>query len=115
MSRLVSKEAIVQTMTTSSDSIRLVFFNTFFSYNQAKAISESVEAAIGMNNSIGDDAARVFSSQFYSAIGFGLSVGQAFQQARSALMLEGIKEEDTPELFMREGLDKDEIILVRPE
>lgn len=113
--RLVSKEAIVQTMTTSSDSIRLVFFNTCFSYNQARAISESVEAAIGMNNSIGDDAARVFSSQFYSAIGFGLSVGQAFQQARSALMLEGIKEEDTPELFIREGLDKDDIILVRPQ
>lgn len=115
MTRLVNKEAIVQTMTTSSDSIRLVFFNTCFSYNQAKAISESVEAAIGMNNSIDDDAARIFSSQFYSAIGFGLSVGQAFQQARSALMLEGIKEEDTPELFIREGLDKNEIILVRTE
>lgn len=113
--KLVSKEAIVQTMTTSADNIRLVFFNTCFSHNQAKAISESVDAAIGMSTSIGDDAARVFSSQFYSAIGFGLSVGVAFQQARSALMLEGINEEDTPELFIREGLNENEIILVNPQ
>lgn len=112
--KFISKEAIVQTMMVSSDSIRLVFFNTCYSKNQAEAISEFVEATIGMNTSIGDQAARIFSSQFYSSIGFGHSVGKAFQQAKASLMLEGIKEENIPELFIKPGLNANEIILVQP-
>jgi hypothetical protein len=109
--KLVTKEAIVQTMMTSSEQIRLVFFNTCFSYTQAKAVVEHVEAAIGMTISIGDDAAMIFAAQFYSAIGFGLSVKRAFEQAKAALMLEGIPEENTPELYVRDGLDPNEIIV----
>lgn len=60
--KIISKEAIVQTMMASSDGIRLVFFNTCYSKNQAEAVSEYVEATIGMNTSIGDEAARIFSS-----------------------------------------------------
>ena len=66
-----------------------------------------------MNTSIGDAAAWTFSAQFYSAIGFGHSVGKAFRQARAALMLEGIREEDTPELFVAGGLSAAELVLVR--
>lgn len=113
--KLVSKEAIVQTMMASADNIRLVFFNTCYSRNQAEAVSEFVEATIGMNTSIGDKAARVFSSQFYSAVGFGLSVGKAFQQAKALLMMEGIPEENTPELFIKPGLSSEKIILVQPK
>lgn len=113
--KLVSKEAIVQTMMASSSDIRLVFFNTCYSYNQAEAVIQHVEAAIGMNTSIGDDAARVFSSQFYSAIGFGLSIKKAFEQAKALVMMEGINEENTPELFVQEGLDSNDLIIVRPE
>lgn len=112
--KFVSKEAIVQTMMTSSDKIRLVFFNTCFSYGQAEAVVQHVEAAIGMNTSIGDVAARIFSAQFYSAIGFGYSLDKAFEQAKSALMLEGILEEKTPELYVKEGLSASDIIIVRP-
>lgn len=113
--KLVSKEAIVQTMAAGSDSIQLVFFNTCYSRSQAEAVVQHVPAAIGMNTSIGDTAARVFSAQFYSSIGFGLSVGRAFQQAKAALMLEGIPEESTPELFTADGLLADDLVLVRPE
>lgn len=113
--KLVSKEAIVQTMMASADGIRLVFFNTCYSANQAEAVIEHVEAAIGMNTSIGDEAARVFSSQFYSSIGFGLSVQKAFNQAKALLMMEGIDEENTPELFIKAGLDPNELIIVKPQ
>lgn len=109
--KLINKEAIVQTMVSTSDSIKLVFFNTCFSFGQAEAITEYVDAAIGMNASIGDEAARVFAAQFYSAIGFGHSVNKAFQQAKSALMLEGIQEENTPELYTKSNADS---ILVKP-
>jgi hypothetical protein len=112
--KLVSKEAIVQTMAAASGEIRLVFFNTCYSRNQAESVVKHVSAAIGMKTSIGDDAARVFAAQFYSAIGFGLSVKKAFDQAKAALMLEGIAEQDTPELFVADGLDPEQLVLVRP-
>jgi len=76
--KLVSKEAIVQTMMISSDCIKLVFFNTCFSYGQSQAVVKHVDAAIGMKASIGDVAAKIFASQFYSSIGFALSVLKAF-------------------------------------
>ncbi|MCJ8346402.1 CHAT domain-containing protein, partial [bacterium] len=113
--KYVTKEAIVQTMRSSSNNLRMVFFNTCFSKNQAEAIVKSIESAIGMNTSIGDEAARVFSSQFYSSIGFGLSIQRAFDQAKAALMLEGITEENIPELFIQEGLNSEDLILVTPK
>lgn len=113
--KIVSKEAIVQTMMASSDGIRLVFFNTCYSKNQAEAVSKYVEATIGMNTSIGDEAARIFSSQFYSSIGFGLSVKKSFEQARALLMLENISEQETPELFINEGYNGEDLIIVSPK
>jgi hypothetical protein len=67
-----------------------------------------------MNTAIGDHAARVFSSQFYSSIGFGLSLQKSFDQAKALLMMEGIAEENTPELFVRSGLAADQLFIVRP-
>lgn len=112
--KLVTKEAIVQTMMASSVGIRLIFFNTCYSRNQAEAVTEHVEAAIGMKTSIGDEAARIFSSQFYSSIGFGFSVKKAFEQAKALLMMENIDEDDTPELFVKDGVVAEELIIVKP-
>jgi len=113
-SKPVTKEALVQTIAASSSKIRLVFLNTCFSGNQAEAIAEHVEAAIGMDSAINDDAARIFASQFYSTIGFGLSVAQAFEQAKALLMLEGIHSEHVPQLFVKSGLNAADIIIVKP-
>lgn len=113
--KLVTKEAVVQTMVASTGDIRLVFFNTCYSRRQAELVVQHVEAAIGMADTISDKAAKIFSSQFYSAIGFGLSVAKAFEQAKAALLLEGVHEEQTPELFVQEGIEPDDILLVRPE
>ena len=112
--KLVSKEAITQTMAAASGDIRLVFFNTCYSRDQAEAVVRHVPAAIGMNTSIGDDAARIFAAQFYSSLGFGLSVRKAFDQAKAALLLESIPEEHTPELFVAEGIDPGSLFLVKP-
>jgi len=67
-----------------------------------------------MNTYIGDEAARVFAAQFYSSIGIGLSLEKAFSQAKVVLILEGIAEERTSELYEKDGLDANEIIIVRP-
>lgn len=113
--KLVSKEAITQTVITASDEIKLILFNACFSSEQAQHVTEYIDAAIGMNTAIGDEAACVFAAQFYSAIGFALSVKKAYEQALAALMLEGISEETTPELYIKSDKDADEMILIRVE
>lgn len=113
--KLVSKEAMTQTIMTLSDKVKLMFFNACFSSTQAQSIVEYVDAAIGMNTSIGDKAALVFASQFYSSIGFGKDIKTAFDQAKAALMLEGIPEETTPELYVRNSLNAENLVLVKPK
>lgn len=110
--KFVSLEAIVQAMSTANDNLRLIFFNTCSSYNQALSVTEHIECAIGMNKSITDNAAQKFSAQFYSSISFGLSVQKSFNQAKAALMLEDIDETDTPELYVKDGLSADDIYLI---
>ncbi|WP_304635388.1 CHAT domain-containing protein [Pseudoalteromonas sp.] len=110
--KLVSMESIVQAMSVANEDLRLVFFNTCHSKNQASNVTEYIECAIGMNNSITDNAAQVFSAQFYSSLGFGFSVEKSFKQAKAALMLEGILEENTPALFVKEGYDARDICIV---
>ncbi len=108
----VSKEAIVQTIAACSSDVQMVFFNTCYSQGQAAAVVDHVLAAIGMSDTIGDEAARTFAAQFYSAIGFGLSVHLAFRQAKAALLLESIPEEKTPELFIADGVDAESLVFV---
>lgn len=112
--KTVSKDAIVQTMLAGSGDIQLVFFNTCFSHVQADAVVKHVKAAVGMVVEIGDDAARVFAAQFYSSVGFGHSIGRAFEQAKAALMLEGISEENIPVLKTADGINAMDLVLVRP-
>ncbi|EAC0924584.1 CHAT domain-containing protein [Salmonella enterica subsp. enterica] len=103
--KLVSMESLVQAMSVANDNLRLVFFNTCHSKNQANKVVDHIECAIGMSDSITDDAARAFSAQFYSSLTFGLSIEKSFNQAKAALMLEGISEQNTPTLFMKSGCD----------
>jgi hypothetical protein len=110
--KYVSADAIVQTMLSASESIKLIFFNTCFSIAFAQSVTKHLDAAIGMKESIGDLAARVFAAQFYSALGFGKSIISAFEQAKAALMLEGIREENTPCLFIKSGINANETVIL---
>ncbi|MFC1467404.1 CHAT domain-containing protein [Verrucomicrobiota bacterium] len=112
--KLVSAPAIAQTVSASSDSIRLILFNACHSAIQAEQVVESVTSAIGMIEPIGDNAACIFASQFYSAIGFGHSVAKSFEQAKAALMLENIPQENVPQLFAQQGINLSELIIVDP-
>ena len=112
--KLVTKEAITQTIMSSSDKIHLLFFNACFSYEQAKEVIDHVDAAIGMTTSISDKAANAFAAQFYSSLGFGLSVKKAFEQAKGIMMLESPTEANTPALYMKAGVEADKLYIVCP-
>lgn len=112
--KLVTKDAFVQTLAATVGSLKLIFLNSCHSHVQAEAACQFVPAAVGMRDEIGDEAARIFASRFYAAIGFGMNLESAFQQGKAALMLENIPEENTPVLFSNDGIGADEIILVDP-
>ena len=112
--KIVSQAAFSQMISACSVGLKLVFLNSCSSSGIAKSICSSIPAAIGMRCEVGDKAAEVFAAQFYSAVGFGLSLKIAFEQAKAALLLEDIQESDIPELFISDGLSADEISLVRP-
>jgi len=110
--KLVSKEAVTAAISTASDTIKLVLFNACFSQSQAENIVQNIASAIGMSIEIGDEAACVFAANFYSSIGFGHSLQKAFNQAKAALLLEGIPEDSTPQLFVQDGLSANELYFV---
>jgi len=110
----VSLDTIVTMFKVVSSGIKLVVFNTCYSKNQANIITEHIPFAIGMNTAIGDKSAMIFSSQLYSAIGFGNSIENSYNQAKVAMMLEKSNEENTPELYIQDGLNQEDGILVRP-
>ena len=110
--KFVTPTALATAIATANDSVRLVFFNACFSEEQAKSVVANIDAAIGMRVSISDDAARVFAAHFYSAIGFGKDMATAFKQGKAELILEGIPEENTPVLYLREGLQGEQMRLL---
>ena len=110
--KCVTPTAMTSAIATAAESVRLVFFNSCFSEEQARSVVSNIDVAIGMRVSIGDEAARVFAAQFYSAIGFGKDVDMAFKQGKAALLLEGIPEENTPVLYARAGISVGGIKLV---
>jgi len=113
--KLVSAGALKMLFSSVKDNIRLVVLNACYSEVQARAISEVIDCVIGMKSSIGDDAAITFAEYFYSALGYGRSVKEAFEQGKAALLLEGISEENIPVLIARKGIDTESVMLVQKE
>lgn len=100
----VSPHALKALFTTLKDNIQIVVLNACYSRIQGEAINEVINYVIGMNKAIGDIAAIVFAASFYRALGFNRTIKEAFDQAKTALLLEGIPEENTPELLIRRGV-----------
>jgi len=113
--KTVSPSALKALFSTLKDNIRLVVLNACYSKTQAEAIVEVIDCVVGMNTSIGDQAAIAFAASFYRAIGFGRSIKEAFEQGKVSLMLEGIPEENTLELLCRKGIDAGSVCLIQVE
>lgn len=108
------ESALVGLLRVFKDDIKLVMLNACNSLKCAEALSEVIDCTIGVKGVISDRAAIIFAESFYRGIGFGRTVKDAFEQARVALIFEGISEDEAPELRCREGVNPAEIILVQP-
>ncbi|MBD2080630.1 AAA-like domain-containing protein [Leptolyngbya sp. FACHB-17] len=83
------------------EQVTCVVLNACYSEVQANEIVQHIPHVIGMNQAIGDDAAREFAIGFYSALGAGEAIEAAFGYGCCNIGLEGIPEELTPILKQR--------------
>jgi hypothetical protein len=85
----VSVDAIELLFSAFSGRIKIVLLNACYSEGQARAITRYVDAALGMNGTVGDEAARFFAASFFEVIGWGQSLQEAFEKARTGVALSG--------------------------
>jgi hypothetical protein len=108
----VSIDVLRNLFRTMQDNIRLVVLNACHSNAQAEAITQYIDCAIGMGDTIPDATAIDFAASLYRAIGFGRSVKNAFEQGVVSLQLKGIPGVQLPELKVRQGVDASKVVLV---
>lgn len=94
--------------------IRLVVFNACLSAEQAALATAHVDVAIGMEEPINDDTAKVFAGQLYGSLAAGNSIGNAFEQATAQARIVNDDPRGSPRLYARIGVDPDEMVLVAP-
>ncbi len=90
---------------SSENEIKILVLSACHSHQIAEGLSKTIPIAIGMNDAIGDDDAVVFASQFYSSLAFGKSVSTAFEQGKAAVLIEGLEDNDVPELYSKDDID----------
>lgn len=88
--KVIASKALGNFFKLFSDTVSCVILNSCFSYRQAVEIAEHIEYVIGMNDSIEDDDAIAFATNFYDAIGAGKGVQFAFDLSKAAMDLEGL-------------------------
>lgn len=115
LAKPLSNAQLAQLLKLSSERIRVGVFNSCDSAEQAALACEHIEAAIGMDQPIDDEAARIFAGQFYNALGFGISLLKAFEQAKLQVDLALPNAGGAPKLHVAAGIDAADIYLVRPE
>lgn len=95
----VPPEALSNLFSQFGDDIHCVVLNACYSRTQAEAIAEHVDCVIGMDDTITDKAAIVFSSAFYQALGYGRDIQSAFDLACNQIQIKGLGEHKIPQLL----------------
>ena len=114
LTRTLSPKELAALLRVISRRIRLAVFNSCDSAEHAASAVQHLDAAIGMDQPVDDDAAKEFAAQLYSAIAFGLPLQKAFDQACLQIQLSLGAGSGEPQLYRADGLDGEEIYLVQP-
>jgi Effector-associated domain 7/CHAT domain len=91
--------------------VRCVVLSACWSNMQAQVIADKVGCVIGMSRDIADSAARDFAEAFYTSLGHGMSVGQAFEWGKNRIMLTQLEEAAIPRIRTRAGVDAESLLI----
>ena len=104
--KLVSTEAIAGLFELFADQVECVLLNACYSEVQAEAIARHIPYVIGMNQAVGDTAAREFAVGFYDALGAGRGIDFAYKYGCNSIRMAGIPEHLTPVLKKKGNRDE---------
>lgn len=107
----VSVDALKGLFSILGDGISCVVLSACYSEAQAAAIRAHVPCVVGMRTEISDDAAIVFSSSFYLALGRGCSVQKSFDLGRVQIEIAGMTANDALVLLCRPDTDAKKVVL----
>jgi AAA-like domain/CHAT domain len=113
-SQTVSGQALAKLFKLFDSQVTCVLLNACYSENEAREIVQYVPYVIGMNQAIGDEAARQFAQGFYRAIWADRSIEDAFASGVNAIELHGIPEGLTPVLLKKSDLAKPDVVIECP-
>lgn len=112
----IPEKALVELLNVFRNDIRLVVLNACNSYRCARAVTDVIDCAIGVDGEISDSSAIVFSQAFYRAISFGSSAANAFKQGVAAIKFRPLgshaewqEDESYPELVCKKGIDAEKV------
>jgi len=94
--QLVGSKALAGLFQLFAEKVECVVLNACYSEVQAIAIAHNIPYVIGMNQAVGDRAARLFAVGFYDALGAGESIEFAYKLGCNRIALEGIAEDFIP-------------------
>lgn len=85
-----TQDAITNLFKIVGKNIDCVILNACYSEIQGKEIAKHVRYVIGISKDISDDAAIIFSTAFYQALGQGEEIPNAFELGRNQIELSNI-------------------------
>ena len=110
----VTAGAFARVMAAVDEPPLLVVLNACESSAHLSQLVLVVPAAIGMTESIGDEAAATFAARFYTSIADGQSIGSALAAAQVQMELDGHSDADLPVMETRPGSNAATVQLVIP-
>ena len=113
--RLLTNDELAKVLSAAPKPLQLAVFNSCNSAEQAHVAVEHASAAVGMKQTLRDDTARVFAGQLYNSLGFGRSLGLAFQQALLQVELTFGAVSGDPTLAVADGIDPGDLVIVSPQ
>jgi hypothetical protein len=104
--------ALAMMIDAAAPNVRVVVLNSCYSGVQSRILSAKIDCVVGMDGAIGDEAARVFATRFYAALGNGRSIGNAVDHGVAALAAKQLPDEVLPRCLTRDGVDAYKLVLV---
>lgn len=113
LSQAVTPDVLSSLFGLHKDHVRMVVLNACYTTEQAQAIAREIECVIGMLGQIDDDAAVAFATELYGTIGYGKSIGDAFEAAKLRLQVRWHRQHYVPQIIPDDPAKLRELNLLR--
>lgn len=110
----VAFDLLAEVLAATDTPPKVLVLNACETRDGADLLLPAVPVVIAMADTIDDTAAIVFARRFYAAIASAQPVGIALAQAQAAMRLTTPEDADLPQVVVRDDVDADGLVLVRP-